>query len=93
MSTRLGSLCYIATSYQLSISHMVVYTWGFPGGASGREPACQCKDIRDLGLIPASGYTLEEGMATHSSILDWRIPWTEEPDGLLSTGLERVRHD
>ena len=36
---------------------------------------------------------LEEGMATHSSILAWRIPWTEEPGGLQSTGLQRVRHD
>ena len=34
---------------------------------------------------------LEEGMATHSSILAWRIPWTEEPCGLQSMGLERVR--
>ena len=36
---------------------------------------------------------LEEGMATHSIILAWRIPWTEEPGGLQSTGLQRVRHD
>ena len=36
---------------------------------------------------------LEEGMATHSSLLAWRIPWTEEPGGLQSTGLQRVRHD
>ena len=36
---------------------------------------------------------LEEGMATHSSILAWRIPWTEEPDGLQSIGLQRVGHD
>ena len=36
---------------------------------------------------------LEEGMATHSSILAWRIPWTEEPGGLQSMGLLRVRHD
>jgi len=36
---------------------------------------------------------LEEGMATHSSILAWRIPWTEEPDGLQLIGLQRVRHD
>ena len=35
---------------------------------------------------------LEEGMATHSSILAWRIPWTEEPDGLQSIGLKRVGH-
>ena len=36
---------------------------------------------------------LEEGMATHSSILAWRIPWTEEPGGLQSMGLQRARHD
>ena len=36
---------------------------------------------------------LEKGMATHSSILAWRIPRTEEPGGLQSTGLERVGHD
>ena len=36
---------------------------------------------------------LEEGMATHSSILAWRIPWTEEPGGLQSMELHRVRHD
>jgi len=36
---------------------------------------------------------LEEGMATHSSILAWRIPWTEEPGGLLSMGSQRVGHD
>ena len=36
---------------------------------------------------------LEKGMATHSSLLAWRIPWTEEPGGLQSMGLQRVRHD
>ena len=36
---------------------------------------------------------LEKGMATHSSILAWRSPWTEEPGGLQSLGLQRVRHD
>jgi len=36
---------------------------------------------------------LEKEMATHSSILAWRIPWTEEPGGLQSIGLQRVRHD
>ena len=39
------------------------------------------------------GDPLEEGMATHSSILVWRIPWTEEPSRLQSTGLRRVGHD
>ena len=36
---------------------------------------------------------LEEGMATHSSVPAWRIPWTEEPGGLQPVGLHRVRHD
>ena len=36
---------------------------------------------------------LEEGMATHYSILAWRIPWTEEPGGLPSVGSERIGHD
>ena len=36
---------------------------------------------------------LEKGMATHSSILAWKIPWTEEPGGLQSMGLQRVRQD
>ena len=36
---------------------------------------------------------LEEGMATHSSIVAWRIPWAEEPDGLQSMGSQRVGHD
>ena len=36
---------------------------------------------------------LEKGMATHSSILAWRIPWTEEPGGLLSMGSQRIGHN
>ena len=39
------------------------------------------------------GDLLEEGMATHSSILAWRIPWTEEPGGLQFMGSQRVGHD
>ena len=39
------------------------------------------------------GDPLEKGMATHSSILVWRIPWTEEPGGLQSMGLQRVGHN
>ena len=38
-------------------------------------------------------YPLEEGMATHSSVLAWRIPWAEEPGELQSIVLQRVRHD
>ena len=51
-------------------------------------------DARDVGLIPWVGEDpLEEGMATHSSILAWRIPWTEEPGGLQHIGSQRVGHN
>ena len=43
--------------------------------------------------IPGLADPLKKGMATHSSILAWRIPWTEEPGRLQSMGLQRVRHD
>ena len=48
-------------------------------------------DIRDTDLIPGSD-PLEEGMATYSTILARRIPWTEEPGGLQSVGSQRVGH-
>ena len=64
---------------------------GFPGGSDGKESTC---NAGDLGLIPGLGRDpLKEGMATHSSILAWRIPWTEEPGGLRSMGLQRVGHN
>ena len=47
-----------------------------------KNPPANAADLRDAGSIPGSGRCLEEGMATHSSILAWRIPWTEKPDGL-----------
>ena len=53
---------------------------GFPGGASGKELACQCRRCKRRGFDPWVGkILLEKGMATHSSILAWRIPWTLEP--------------
>ena len=63
---------------------------GFPGGSDGKEYACSAGDPS---LTPGSGDPLEKGMATHSSILAWRIPWTEEPGGLQSMGSQRVRCD
>ena len=59
----------------------------FPGGSDDKESAC---NAGDLGSIPGLGRSAGEGMATHSSILAWRIPWTEKPDGLQSTGSQRL---
>ena len=54
-----------------------------------RLPTMQETWVRSLGQKDP----LEKEMATHSSILAWRIPWAEEPGGLQSTGLQRVRHN
>ena len=66
---------------------------GFPNGASGEEPSRQWRRHKDKSLIPRSGRSPEEGMATHSTLLAWRIPCTEEPGGPQSIGLQRVSHD
>ena len=60
----------------------------FPGGSDGKESACNAADLGPIWEDP-----LEEGMATHTSILAWRIPWTEEPGGLQSMGSYRFRHN
>ena len=65
---------------------------GFPGGASGKEPLSQCRRQKRFEPL-VRNIPPEKGMATHSSILAWEIPWTEEPGGLQSIGLQRVRHD
>ena len=52
-------------------------------------PAMRENWVRSLGLEDPLG----KERATHSSIIVWRIPWTEEPDGLQSTESQRVRHD
>ena len=54
---------------------------GFPSGSVSKASAC---NARDSGSIPGLGNTLEKEMATNSSVLAWRIPWTEEPGGLHS---------
>ena len=50
-------------------------------------------DLGDVGLILGQEDPLQQEMATHSSILAWKIPWTEEPGRLQSMGSQRVGHD
>ena len=66
---------------------------GLPRWLSGKESTCDAEDAGEAGSIPGLGRPLEQGMATHSSILAWRIPWTEEPGRLWSTVLQRVRYN
>ena len=64
---------------------------GFPGSSVLKKilPAMQETQVLSLSWIAL----LEEGMATHSSTLAWRVPWTEEPGELQSIGPNRVGHD
>ena len=62
----------------------------FPGGSDSKESAC---NAGELGSIPGSGRSPGGGIATHSSIFAWEIPWTEELGGLQSMGLQRVGYD
>ena len=68
---------------------------GFPGDAGGKEHACQCRRHKRDGFDPwvEKIDPLEEGMAIHSNILSWRIPWTKNPGRLQSIESQRVGYD
>ena len=63
---------------------------GFPGGSAVKNPPAMQQTLVGS-LVPED--PLEEGMATHSSVLAWKIPWIAEPGGLLSIGSQKIRHD
>ena len=64
---------------------------GFPGGPSGKEPTCLCRRCKRQGFKSLGQEDqVEKCMATHSSILAWRIPWTEEPGRLQSMGSQEL---
>ena len=63
-----------------------------PSRTSSKNPLAKAGEARDVGLIPYQEDPMKEEMATHSSILGWRIPRKEEPGGLQSMGLQRVGH-
>jgi len=58
-----------------------------------KNPPAKAGDAGDMDLIPRGEKPLEEGMATHSSTLAWKIPGTAEPGGLPSMGSHRVGHN
>ena len=73
-------LLIIIVTLVVSIHHM-----GVLGSTGGKEPSCQLRKETWVQSLGGEGL-LEEGMATHSSILAWRISWPEEPGGLQSIG-------
>ena len=78
------------TIVETSLEKLSIFNKPFPGGSEVKVSAC---NAGDLGSIPGWEDPLEMEMATHSSILAWRIPLTEEPGGLQSTWSQRVGHD
>ena len=99
-------LLYINTTFSLSTHQLTLkliifseFTLvseqvGFPGGSMVKNLPAMQEESQEMQVQSLSWEdSLEEGMATHSSILAGRIPWTEEPGWLQSIGLQRVRHD
>ena len=66
------------TAFEAPVYIVILSSRAFPGGSDGKEFAC---NAGDPGSIPGLVGPLEKEMATHSSLLAWRIPWTEEPNG------------
>ena len=76
--------------HKLGNMNKCIVAQGFPGGSAVKNPpTVQEMWVQSLGWEDL----LEKGMATHSSILAWRIPWTEEPGGLQSMGSQRIERD
>ena len=78
------------------LTHIYMESREIPRRLSGKESACSAGNARDLGsILPDLGQEdlLKKEMVTHSSILAWKIPWTEKPVRLQAMGLQRVGHD
>ena len=72
----------------------VSHSWDHHGASLVARTVQRLPAVQETGVLSLGREdTAEEGMAPHSSILAWRIPWTEEPGGRQSTGSRRVRHD
>ena len=85
---RIRDKCELSLHTHLVLVHQLSHL-SSGGSVVKNLPAMQETLVQSLGQEDP----LEKGMATHSSILAWRIPWTEEHSGLQSMGLQRVRHD
>ena len=81
-------LITVMVGWVLSKAHL-----GFPSGLVSKESACSAGSRETLVLSLGWEDPLEKRMATHSSVLAWRTPWTGEPGRLQSMGLQRVGHD
>ena len=83
----------VVTTTELNFEFNLISIVGLPQWLSGKESASSAGDIGDMGPIPGSERSPGGGNGHPLSIPAWRIPWTEEPGGLLSTGSQSVGHD
>ena len=85
-----SELCFISSKIGNWVPPVSLRVPGFPGGSDGKESASSTGD-----LVLSLGWedSLEKEMATYSSTLAWKIPWTEDPGMLQSMGLHRVGHN
>ena len=85
--------------WNVSAFFLLFIDWGISLGRKISHPLvvkdlpANAGDARDTGSISGLGRSPREGMATHSSILAWKIPWTEESGGLQSRGSQTVRYN
>ena len=79
--------------YTVPLALYCLFTWGFTSGSVVKNPSAiqEPQEMQAVSLCHED--SLEEGRAAHSSILSWRIPWTEEPGRPHTTGLQRVGHN
>ena len=85
-----GVISFLSHNLCSSLSPLL----GFPHGSVVKNPLANATDTQETWVQSLGREALlEEEMATHSSILAWRIPWTEEPGGLQSIGLQRGGHN
>ena len=74
-------------------ANVYAMSMGFPGGSAVKNPPAMQETQEMLDQSLGREDPPEKSMATHSSILAWRIPWTEEPGRLVATGSQRVGHN
>ena len=98
--TRVRSLGWEDSLEKEMATHSSILAWQIPWTSlvvlvvkKKKKPPANAGDIKDMGSILGWGRSPGEGNATHSSILVWEVPWTEEPGRLQSLQWQRVRHD
>ena len=84
---------YVDMCVYIILYSSYIFIWASQFALVVKNPPANTGDIRDMGSILSWEDPLEKGMATHSSILVWRIAWTEELGRLQSMGLQRVGHN